>query len=380
MHPRPAADLAPLLAWLRAGQAAPTRLDFPAGTALPDGRLDLCKQALGPLGARAVAEALPPGGPIRHLLAGTDALADDGATAITDGALRAGVATVYLGCNGIAAGGACRIADRIAASPGVVTGLWLKRNPLGTAGLAAVADLAAAPGAPSTVDLVQTGLDAVTLRRLVAAVMAGRRVARLFLSGNPLGPAAADALATLVATGGLSELYVSAAGLGDAGAAGLAAGLRAADHQGCRPGLRRLSVASNGISPTAAVALIAAAADAGVETLDLGRVPAAGPLGAADNHLGPDGAAAAGAALTARPHRLAYLNLRSCAVGSRGALALLAAARTAATPTRFVLGGGIAGRVKRDLARLTAALPAPAPHPEVAAIASVHRTAPPTSR
>ncbi|NUP49074.1 MAG: ribonuclease inhibitor, partial [Catenulispora sp.] len=56
---RPAAELAPVLAWLRRGEAVRARTDFPAGTALPDGRLDLCKQDLGPLGAAAVADALP---------------------------------------------------------------------------------------------------------------------------------------------------------------------------------------------------------------------------------------------------------------------------------------------------------------------------------
>ncbi|ROR37354.1 hypothetical protein [Kitasatospora cineracea] len=58
--PRPAAELAPLLAWLRTGTGTDRRIDFPAGTALPNGRLDLCKQQLGPQGARLVADALVP--------------------------------------------------------------------------------------------------------------------------------------------------------------------------------------------------------------------------------------------------------------------------------------------------------------------------------
>ncbi|MEU3496434.1 hypothetical protein ABZ747_23455 [Kitasatospora cineracea] len=60
--PRPAAELAPLLAWLRTGTGTGTdrRIDFPAGTALPNGRLDLCKQQLGPQGTRLVADTLVP--------------------------------------------------------------------------------------------------------------------------------------------------------------------------------------------------------------------------------------------------------------------------------------------------------------------------------
>ncbi|WP_237281509.1 hypothetical protein [Streptomyces griseochromogenes] len=50
--PRPLADLDPLLDWLRAGRPAGERLDFASGTALPDGRLDLCKQGVGAEGPR----------------------------------------------------------------------------------------------------------------------------------------------------------------------------------------------------------------------------------------------------------------------------------------------------------------------------------------
>ncbi|MFF4349300.1 hypothetical protein [Streptomyces sp. NPDC001530] len=56
--PRPVAELAPLLDWLRGGRPAGERLDFTAGTALPDGRLDLCKQGIGAEGAALVAAAL----------------------------------------------------------------------------------------------------------------------------------------------------------------------------------------------------------------------------------------------------------------------------------------------------------------------------------
>jgi hypothetical protein len=126
--PRPVAELGPLLDWLRAGRPAGERLDFAVGTALPDGRLDLCKQGLGAEGAALVAEALAQGpSPVRHLLLGTDGLGDEGAEAVAGGS--GDVETLYLGCNGITAGGACRIADQLRASPQVVTGVWLKRNP-----------------------------------------------------------------------------------------------------------------------------------------------------------------------------------------------------------------------------------------------------------
>ncbi|MFE5613942.1 hypothetical protein [Streptomyces sp. NPDC056524] len=235
--PRSIADLGPLIAWLRGGGAAERRLDFPAGTAMPDGRLDLCKQALGPEGAALIAEALgETAGParVRHLLLGTDGLGDEGAADVAEKTVGAGVETLYLGCNGITAGGACRIADSLRASEHVVSGVWLKRNPLGTQGGSAAADLVAAASGLRTLDLVQTGLDpaglAVLAEALLAAAASGRRIERLFAGGNPLGRAGAVPLAALLSAGAVAELYVSAARLGDDGALLLADALERAPY------------------------------------------------------------------------------------------------------------------------------------------------------
>ncbi|NUR61838.1 MAG: ribonuclease inhibitor [Catenulispora sp.] len=392
-QPRPAAELAPVLAWLRRGEAVAARTAFPAGTALPDGRLDLCKQDLGPLGAAAVADALPVGGgPVKHLLLGTDGLGDGGAAAVTPKAVAAKVETLYLGCNGIGAGGVCEIAGQLIASPGVVKALWLKRNPVGPDGVRAVAETVRAGTVLRTIDLTQTGMTVADVAVLVDAMICAdtkadanananasagagsHAIERLYLSGNRLGADGAQELARLLTAGAVAELYVSAAALGDAGALVLAEAL-----QGAAPGaLRRLSVASNGIGPAALAELIAAAAGAGVELFDAARVRAAAVLAAPDNRLDEAGAASVAEALTA-PHRLAYLDLRHTGLGSRGALRLLDGARRTANPTRFMLGGGVAKRVKRELSVFAARIPASVFEvaPDVRAIRSVYRTAPP---
>ncbi|KOG29413.1 ribonuclease inhibitor [Streptomyces resistomycificus] len=372
--PRPQAELGPLLDWLRAGRPAGERLDFTAGTALPDGRLDLCKQGLGPQGAALVAETLSQGPtPVRHLLLGTDALGDEGATAAAGAGT--GVETLYLGCNNITAGGACRIADQLRASPRV-TGVWLKRNPLGSAGGRAAAELVESARSLRTLDLVQTGLDAsgvlVLADALLAAAGNGRRIERLFVGGNPLGEGGAQSLAEVLAAGAIDELYVSAAGLADAGALRLADVLERAPHGR----LTRLSVASNGIGPRAAARLVTAATAAGVTLLDLGRVRAAAVLGAADNHIDTPAAEAIGAALAATGHRLTHLVLTHTGMRSREAHRLLDSATRAGTATRFVLGQGVAASVKRRLEALSAHVPHPTVPADVAAVRSVHRTAP----
>ncbi|MFF7922659.1 ribonuclease inhibitor [Streptomyces mirabilis] len=378
--PRPLTELAPLLDWLRDGRPAGERLDFTAGTALPDGRLDLCKQGVGARGAALVAEALSEmsgvsdrPSPVRHLLLGTDGLGDEGAVAV---AARAEVETLYLGCNGITAGGACRIADNLRASPRVVTGVWLKRNPLGSGGGRAAAELVEAAKALRTLDLVQTGLDAagavVLVDALLTATENGRRIERLFVGGNPLGAAGAVPLSALIAEGAVDELYVSAAGLGDAGALRLADALARAPHGR----LTRLSVASNGIGPSAAARLVAAATAAGVTLLDLGRVRAAAVLGAADNRLDLAAATDIAHTLACAEHRLTHLVLAHTGMRSREAHRLLDTAPRAATATRFVLGQSIATSVKRRLDALSAHLPMPSLPADVAAVRSVHRTAP----
>lgn len=374
--PRPVAELGPLLDWLRAGRPAGQRLDFPAGTALPDGRLDLCKQELGAEGASLVAEALGQGPtPVRHLLLGTDGLGDTGAEVVAGAS--AEVETLYLGCNGITAGGACRIADQLRASPQVVTGVWLKRNPLGSGGGRAAAELIESARSLRTLDLVQTGLDAsgalVLADALLAAADNGRRVERLFVGGNPLGEAGAEALGAVVSSGAIDELYVSAARLGDAGADRLADALERAPYGR----LTRLAVASNGIGPRAAARLVTAATAAGVTLLDVGRVRAAAVLGAADNHVDLTAADTIAETLAAAEHRLTHLVLTHTGMRSREAHRLLDTAPRAVTSTRFVLGQGIAASVKRRLEAHSAHIPRPAVPADVAAVRSVHRTAPP---
>lgn len=363
--------LEPLLAWLRTGTTTGERLDFPTGTALPDGRLDLCKQALGPDGAAQVAAALRPG-VVKHLLLGTDGLGD-GAAEVAGQAVEREVETLYLGCNGITAGGACRIADNLRMSPSAskVTGIWLKRNPVGDAAAAIVESARSL----RTLDLVQTDLDAVGVAQVAAAILtanaAGRRIERLYVGGNPLGPAGATHLAALLAADAVSELYVSAAQLGDEGAHTIADGIKAGR-------LRRISLASNGIGPQAAARLVIAAARAGVEVCDLGRVKAAKVIGAQDNRLDETATTAIADALAERPHRLQHLVLSHTGLRSQAAHRLLDGAQRAATPTRFVLGKGVATSVRRRLDAASAGIPeSPSVPADVAAVRSVHRQPPP---
>ncbi|GAA3919619.1 gala protein [Actinoplanes auranticolor] len=355
-------DFTPLLARLADTAAVAQPEEFPRGTVQPDGRLDLCKQGLGPAQtARILAAAV--GSPlVRHLLLGTNGLGPDGARAVA-GALRPGhhVETLYLGCNLIDPDGVDAIATRLAQDD-TVRALWLKRNPVGDEGVARLAAALTTNTTIRTLDLVNVGMTGRGLRVLAAALAARpARLQRLYLGGNGFGPDVVPALGTLIHEAGVHEIYLAANHLGDAGAAALA---ELADGVALTLGL-----GGNGLSPAGTAAL---ARHLGAWTaLDLARPPSERSLGAHGNVVGDEGAYALADALAGA--RLQRLDLRRTEIGGRGARRLVAAVQGHPTLAYLGLNGGVPRRQRRKAAELLAGQPAPVPHADVRAIASVYR-------
>ncbi|MFJ3913959.1 leucine-rich repeat domain-containing protein [Streptomyces vinaceus] len=358
------AGLDPLLARLAAGAAVESDEAFPVGTLRADGRVDLCKQGLGPAGAARVAAVAAGSAHARHLLLGTNSIGDEGARTLA-GALTGGhgLHTLYLGCNRIGPDGVAALAEALADDTGV-RALWLKRNPLFEDGARTLAALLRRNRALRTLDLVNTGMGIEGIRLLLDALRTRETpLERLFLGGNGLTAEAAPLLAALVREAGVRELYLPANHLGDEGTAILAAAAAAADP--ARP--VRLGLGGNGIGAAGARAL--ADALGGIEALDLGRAMSERSLGSAGNDTGDEGAYALAAALPGSPLR--RLELRHTGLTGRGAKCLLAAVPEG-SPLEYVgLGPGLPRKVKRSFsARLRPARPA---HPDLAAITSVYR-------
>jgi hypothetical protein len=379
----PGPALEPLLARLADPAPVTGVLTFPRGTLQPDGRLDLCKQSLSPLDARRVIAAAVASAHTRHLLLGTNSLGATGVAALA-AALDEGhpVRTLYLGCNHVDAEGVRPLADRLATDR-TVTALWLKRNPIGDAGVRAVAAALAGNTTVRTLDLTNTGTTAAGLRDLAAALAArGAPLQRLYLGGNSLGPEVAGLLAGLLREVGVTELYLNAGRLGDAGAATLAGeGLA-----GSGPRVS-LGLGGNGIGPAGVRALADRLTRLAV--LDLARPPSSIALRARPNLVGDEGAAALAERLPGSGLR--RLDLRHTGVTGRGARllsdALNATPRGAADGARHPngasdaggagelellgLGSGVPRRIKRLVAR---SLRPPTPAAEdILAIASVYR-------
>ncbi|MFG2292153.1 gala protein [Streptomyces sp. NPDC048603] len=368
-HPDlPLADpamLDPLLA--RLADARPVTEDetYPLGTLRADGRVDLCKQGLGPDGAARLLSTATASAHASHLLLGTNSIGDEGASALA-GALSADpghhLRTLYLGCNRIGPRGVAELAGALAGDSSV-RALWLKRNPVSTEGARALAGLLRRNSALRTLDLVNTGLGAEGVRLLLDALTErDAPLERLFLGGNGLGPDAAPLLAALIREAGVRELYLPANHLGDEGAAVLAAAA-AADPD--RP--VHLGLGGNGIGPDGARAL--ADALVGIEALDLGRPMSERSLGSPPNATGDAGAHALAAALPGSPLR--RLELRHTGLTGRGAKSLLASVPDD-SPLEYVgLGPGLPRRVKRSFAERLR--PARGAHPDLRAIGSVYR-------
>ncbi|WP_027342086.1 leucine-rich repeat domain-containing protein [Hamadaea tsunoensis] len=364
------ADFDALLDRLTAtGGAAPSTADgavgpeeFPRGTIQPDGRLDLCKQGVGPVMAARLASTAAASPLVRHLLLGTNNLGATGAQAVAD-ALTPGhhLETLYLGCNRIDADGVRSLAERLA-TDGTVRALWLKRNPVGDEGVARLCVALLANTTLRTLDLVNVGLSTAGLNRL-ADTLAARpvRLQRLFLGGNGFGPGAVPALARLVHDAGIRELYLACNHLGDEGVAALAA---AADGVPMTFGL-----GGNGIGPAGVAAL---ARHLGAWTaLDLARPPSERALGATGNVVGDEGAGHLAAALPGS--RLRKLDLRTTGIRGWGTRLLMEAAEDHPTLAYLGLRGGVPRRMRRVIYAGTRTRPALEVPGDIQAIASVYR-------
>ncbi len=155
--PRDPSELVPLLTHLRANTPVADAVTFPCGTVLPDGRLDLCKQALGPAGCRQVVEALEVNAQIVSLMLGTDGIGNSGARDVARLVeCSRSIEVLYLGCNNIDAEGIAPLAEALADPMLSISGLWLKRNPLGSVGARRIAALLRNNSTLRVLDLVNT--------------------------------------------------------------------------------------------------------------------------------------------------------------------------------------------------------------------------------
>lgn len=384
VEPCPSVELDPLIEWLVSARPVDRPTAFVRGTALPDGRLDLCKQALGVDGAVRVLRAIDGNPCVRSLLLGTDGLGDGGAAAVAE-VIRErrapALETLYLGCNLIKVAGIEALADALRDPSSPVRALWLKRNVVGPNGAAVLAKLISCQPNLELLDVTNSALTDAGVEPIVAALRAQatqpRGLQRLLIGSNGIGPVGAGRFAELLAiTPHLRELSFSISRFGDAGARMLSYGL--ARNQS----LERLDLRSCALGPDGLAALVEAVRrHPRLTELSLGTTPATVALGGRDNDLRDrTGGKILATWLTEAPP-LRRLDLAGSGVRSTGALRILDALEHNFNLADLQLGKFVARRIKRRvrvlLERNRAARPFDlSPPPHVAAILSVYRSKP----
>lgn len=286
-------DLAPLFAHLTGDAPVERQTAFARGTLTPDGRLDLCKQVVGPQGIGPLLGAMQFTTRVKRLLLGNNIVGDEGAAAIAS-FLRARrdspLDCWYIAGNLIGPEGIRHVCEALADDTRV-TSLWLKRNPLKPEGMVHLAALLRANRCIEVLDLVNCGLLDEGFETLLGALVGPGRnttLKHLYVGTNGLTARSAAPLARYLETDcQLESLSISCNRFGDEGLEVLAPALARATT------LRRLSLASNRIGPRGARALADALAEnRTLQLLDLGFTKSTLAVGEVGNLLGDEGAQA----------------------------------------------------------------------------------------
>jgi Ran GTPase-activating protein (RanGAP) involved in mRNA processing and transport len=367
----PDEEVTPLIEHLARNEPVDEAVVFPRGTVLPDGRLDLCKQNLGPSGCRRVIDALRNNTQVRSILLGTDGIGDEGAVILSQH-LKSNpeLEIVYLGCNGITAQGAELLADSLSENA-KVQGLWLKRNPIGDQGVTAIAKLLCRSHSIRVLDLVNTGMTWIGVQSLCRALVQSHcRIERLYLGGNGLDEQSAQELAKVLwGNTTITSLLLNVGSIGNDGAIAIADGLR--DNKT----LRELGLASNGISGRGIEHLLSAVAShPTLLHLDLGYSPSTKILGARANYVGDQGADCVAHMLEANQF-LVRLNLARTEIGEVGRFAIERSLLSNRVIQHCTLDGGLSEEVRSHLVSNQQTAPAAhVPNRDITLIRSVYRT------
>jgi hypothetical protein len=168
------------------------------GTFFPDGRLDMCKQVVGPPWIAELMASIRNNPYVEHFLLGNNIVGLPGATAIADFISKphAGkVKTWYLAGNDITGDGMKLVATALAVDVDA-TALWLKRNPIGPDGAYWVGKMLEVNNKLKTIDLHNTGIMDKGCEVLFEGLAQNRTLKYLYLDANGLTPTSAVYIAT----------------------------------------------------------------------------------------------------------------------------------------------------------------------------------------
>lgn len=150
-------DLEPLIEYLENNKPVNDQIQFPKGTLTVDGRLDLCKQAVGPSGISKVLASMGKSSHVKRLLLGNNIVGDLGAIDIANEIKKSNLECWYIAGNDFTENGIVHICDSMKNNM-YCTSLWLKRNPLGPSSMRPLVEMLNYNTTLQVLDLVNCGI------------------------------------------------------------------------------------------------------------------------------------------------------------------------------------------------------------------------------
>lgn len=275
------------------GEVKIPQMEFLRGVQYNDGRMDLCKQVVGPPHISKLMDSLVNNTQIEHFLLGNNVIGINGAKAISEFLLnehKPQIKTWYIAGNEINEEGVKLISDALK-NDTVCEALWLKRNPIKPEGAKYLAEMLEVNNKIKILDLDNTGILDDGVKYLMESLTKNTTMKHLYLDANGITVIGAQYIAQyfdhLVNTNrkGLTSLWVGINRVDDEGAVLLANSLKNYKH------LKRLIIDSNRLSDVGTKALCDALVDhENLTIFDLGIYKSTSDLGELPNNIGDKGA------------------------------------------------------------------------------------------
>jgi hypothetical protein len=266
---------------------------YSRGAYYTDGRIDMCKQVVGPDHIGKLCDSIRYNEHIKHFLLGNNIAGYVGAACIAalinDQNKKCKISTWYLAGNCIDSAGMELIAGALTYDTDCKH-LWLKRNPIGVTGAKAIAKMFATNNTIEVLDLDNTAVFDEGCVEIFTALKNNTSLRSIYLDANGLTQASATAIADYfrhkVETGqpGIKQLSLSINRFGDEGIAMIIDSLFGYP-------LTSLTIGSNRIELAGLKSVLSwAVKTPTLEVLDIGYYKATADMGELPNSFGNDGA------------------------------------------------------------------------------------------
>jgi Ran GTPase-activating protein (RanGAP) involved in mRNA processing and transport len=193
-------EMLPIFTFLKKNKEPAHDMTFLKGTVFKDGRLDMCKQVVGPTHIKELCESVRDNEHVKHFLLGNNIALNkgyiEGAEAIAQMIRQKDIETYYLAGNCIDAD-CMRVLTESLVSNTTCRALWLKRNPIGVEGARYLGDMLNVNHTIEILDLQNCGILDEGIEAFCSAITCQPElfsIRYLYLDANGIGSKGATIL------------------------------------------------------------------------------------------------------------------------------------------------------------------------------------------